>query len=143
MRMWLIVMLVVMSAVFFLLPFVPMNRDLVRAEIIKGGDYVVLRASEGMLKLHMGREVMNAHYSSSNVYDFFSGLIDPAGLQRLEILPYGNGYICNAVTVNGDAYAGDVKFCIALALRRNIPVYVHRDLLTNLSINNRGEFRNQ
>ena len=78
MRLLLIILLVVMSSVFFLLPFIPMSRDLERVELVEGKDFVILKGEKGSLKLEVDEMVLAKTYSSSNPYDFFSELIDPS-----------------------------------------------------------------
>jgi len=101
--------------------------DLERAEILEGHDYVVLRCASGHLEIQVGRDVIEKN--EQNVYTFFSSLVDTSQIERIEIVPSPSGLSCRVLTYTGRSYSGEVEYCIALALRKEVPVYVHKELL--------------
>ena len=120
-----LLMLVGMATAILLVPFIPMDRDLVRADVYVSEESMLLKGSGGQVELPVPGDDL---YSSDDPFDFFPELIDPSSIQRVELLPYGEGISCNVLTSTGKRIAGDVDFCIVLTLKLNIPVYVHKDL---------------
>ncbi|MBR9680822.1 MAG: hypothetical protein GOU98_03290 [Candidatus Altiarchaeota archaeon] len=123
----LLLVLVGLAASIFMVPFIPMNGDLVRAELYTSDQKLVLIGDEGRLDFDFTFDTV---YSSENPYDFFPQLIDPSSIQRVELLPYLTGISCNVLDAQGKTISGDVVSCLALATSLDLPIYVHKDLFS-------------
>ena len=113
------------------LPMIPPSSGTELVEILQQGSTVVLVGESGTIAFELtDDEIAGASYSSDNPFDFFSLVADPSQISRLEILPYGTGTVCSVVKSGStDTPAGKASFCIALASRTGIPLYVAEDLL--------------
>lgn|GEM_PF-4621311 len=123
----LLLVLVGLAASVFMLPFVPTNGDLIKADIYTSTDSVVLSSDQGQLKFDI---TIDKVYSSSDPYDFFPQLIDSSSIQRIEVIPYLSTVSCNVISSTGDTVSGDIHSCLALAVNLQLPVYVHKDLFS-------------
>jgi len=126
-RLALLLLFGLLSFLLFLPPLHP-PKDVERVKLIIGENCVVLKGSSGSLKIPVDREVLGRG-GYANPYDFFSNLVDSSKIERIEIVPSPSEKLCRVITYDGRSYAGKVEFCIALAIRKEIPVYVHEELL--------------
>ena len=123
---WIIPLLALIA--LMLIPMSTGTGNLVRVRLIKTHDSVILFSNQGSVEVKVdGQAIPSAVRSSSNPYDFFSGLGFES--ERFEILPYPNGMVCQAVKADGQKITGPVETCLALALRSDTPVFVHPSLL--------------
>jgi hypothetical protein len=126
-----------LAGMALIVPFVQIEREMVKVEVIRDGDYVTLSAKEGFVQVFLPDDEI---YSASNPLDFFPSLIDPSIISSLEIVPSGETALCNVRMAQGKNQAGTVEFCIVLAERVGVPLYVHEDLfsLPGLSLQGAG-----
>ncbi len=122
----LLFILVALASASFLIPFSVFGNDLVQVDLYKQNEILILSHKEGELRFNFPDDIV---YSSSNPYDFFPELIDGSNVQKLELLPNGKDVACNAVLNGNKQIAGNYEFCLVLAIKTNIPLYVHKDLL--------------
>lgn len=120
-----LLLLLAMAVSAFMVPFFPTTGDLVRVDVHVTGDSILLDGGPTQLVLPL---VDNDVYSSENPLDFFPEIIDPTTLQRVEFLPYGDSVSCNVLTGQGRSVAGNYRFCLAIAIKLDVPVFVHKDL---------------
>ena len=120
-----LILLLGMAAAVLLVPFVPVDGDLIRVDVYTSDQYVLLKGGDGQLELPIPGDNI---YSSDDPYDFFPELIDPSSIQRVEFLPYGKQASCNVLTATGSRIAGHQDFCLVLALKLGVPVYAHKEL---------------
>lgn len=127
-----IVMLVLagMAILAIFVPFIPPSSNTEIVKIYEQGTNVLLVGKSGYLEFPLSSFELVSIYDSENPFDFFSNLVDPSQISRLEILPYGTDTICNVFISGQDkGLAGKSSFCISLSLRTGIPIFVSEDLL--------------
>jgi hypothetical protein len=134
----LLILLLGLGASVLMVPFLPSPGDLVRADVQTSGDRVLLAGDGGQLELPLPVDDV---YSSSDPYDFFPELVDPASIERVEFLPYGEGISCNVVTDRGHNVAGDPLFCVVLVVKLEVPAFVHPSLLSEQEFTPPGSLR--
>lgn len=125
MKKLLLLLLLAMAVSAFMLPFFPTAGDLVGVKVRITSDSTILDAGGAQLVLPLIDEDI---YSSDNPLDFFPEIIDPTTLQRVEFLPYDDSISCNVLTGKGRSVAGNYRFCLALAIKLDVPIYVHKNL---------------
>jgi hypothetical protein len=116
-----------LAGVAMLVPFVQIDRELVRVELARDGDVVTLSGGNGFVRVYLPDDGI---YSPSNPADFFPSLIDSSLISSLEIVPSGETAFCNVRTAQGRNQAGTVEFCVLLAEKTGAPLYIHENLLS-------------
>ena len=122
---FILILMLGLATTVLLVPFVQMDGDLINADIFISEQVILLKGPEGQLEISLPGDDI---YSSDDPYDFFPELIDPASLQRVELIPYGEQMSCNVLTSTGKRIAGHIDFCMVLSLKLGVPVYVHKDM---------------
>lgn len=112
-------------------PFDSIDGDLVKVDLYTSDNALLLKSDKGRMELPLP---VDGVYESDNPYDFFTRLIDPASIKRVELVPYGEDASCNVVTSTGDRVAGNSEFCAVIALELDVPVMVHKTLLRKSEI---------
>ncbi len=111
------------------MPMVAPSLDTEPVSIYETPGGVLLVGNSGQMEVALTPEEKLGTYSSDNLHDFTAELMDSGSITRLEILPYGTGTICNVQANMGRSVAGKTSFCVALAMRSDITLHVHEDLL--------------
>jgi hypothetical protein len=128
----LLLLLMAMAVSAFMLPFFQTSGDLVGVDVYESDGAVILVGGKMQLELPFTGDGV---YSSDDPLDFFPEIIDATTLQRVEFLPYGGGLECNVLTTQGRSVAGDYRFCLALAVKTDVPVFVQGELLNEPAFN--------
>lgn len=127
------VVMLILAGIAILAIFIPFVSPSSNTEIVtlyERGNGILLIGDSGYIEFFLSAEELSSTYDSENPFDFFSNLVDPSQISRIEILPYGTTTVCN-VLMSGTkkGLAGKSSFCISLALRTGIPIFVSEDLL--------------
>ncbi len=121
----LLLLLLALAVSALMAPLFPGTDGMVRVDLERSGGKLLLTGGGKRLELPDPTDVV---YSSGDPLDFFPELIDPAYLQRLELIPYGSSLSCNVLTAQGRTVAGDYRFCLAISIKLGVPLYVHEEL---------------
>lgn len=130
MKPFLVFLLVAAALVMVFVPLIPPSADTQVVDVHQTEGGVVLVGRGGQLSVALNPQESPSTYSSDNPFDLASQVMDPSRVQRMEILPYGGGTVCSVQLNTGSSVASKTSFCVALALRSDLPLYVHSQLLT-------------
>lgn len=121
-----LLLLAILASSAFLVPFAVFDKELVRVEIFESETKVLLSSKYGELTLPFFENLV---YDSNNPLDFFPELVDASNIQQLQLIPYHEGVSCNVRFSQNEDLAGNYNFCLVLATKLGVPLYVHKDLL--------------
>ena len=131
----LILLMAVMASAVFLVPFTSLDKDFVQVDVYTSETQILLSSKQGELTLPF---FMSSIYNLDNPFDFFPELIDGSSIQRLQLFPYQEGIACSVKTSLSNELAGNYEFCLVLATKLDIPLYVHEKLLVLPSFSLQG-----
>ena len=128
MNKFILLLLAVLASSAFLVPFAVFDKEFVKVDIFTSDTQILLSSEYGEITFPFFTDSV---YDSDNPFDFFSELVDSSNIQQLQLLPYHNEVSCNVKFSQNSNLAGNYNFCLILATRLGIPLYVHKDLLVS------------